>query len=161
MKIYKNLVNAAAETLQDIFDQNRYADKALEKKFKAHPQWGSRDRRFIAESVYDIVRYKRLYTNLVQSEKNYWFMVAAWVLLKGYELPDWPEFHNLNRTHIKSDFESLKSEPRVAESYPDWLWEFGIKELGKPLWEKEAKALNETAKVVFRANTLKAPGKEL
>ncbi len=161
MKIYKNLVNAAAETLQEIFDQNRYADKALEKKFKAHPQWGSRDRRFIAESVYDIVRYKRLYTALVRSEKNYWFMVAAWVLLKDYELPDWPEFHNLDRVHIKADFEALKSDPRVGESYPDWLWDFGIKELGKDLWEKEAKAMNEPAKVVFRANTLKAPGKEL
>lgn len=121
MKIYKNLVNAAAETLQEIFDQNRYADKALEKKFKSHPQWGSRDRRFIAESVYDIVRYKRLFSDLVQSEKNYWFMVAAWVILKGDELPDWPEFRNLKRTHIKADFEALKSEPKVAESYPDWL----------------------------------------
>ncbi|MBL7902188.1 MAG: methyltransferase domain-containing protein [Bacteroidia bacterium] len=161
MKIYKNLVNAAAETLQEIFDQNRYADKALEKKFKSHPQWGSRDRRFIAESVYDIVRYKRLFSDLVQSEKNYWFMVAAWVILKGDELPDWPEFRNLKRTHIKADFEALKSEPKVAESYPDWLWEFGMNELGKTLWEKEAKALNEPAKVVFRANTLKAPGKEL
>jgi 16S rRNA (cytosine967-C5)-methyltransferase len=161
MKIYKNLVNAAAETLQEIFDQNRYADKAIEKKFKAHPQWGSRDRRFIAESVYDIVRYKRLYSDLVRSEKNYWFMVAAWVLLKGYELPDWPEFHNLDRTNLKNDFDALRSELRVAESYPDWLWDFGTKELGKALWEKEAKALNEPAKVIFRANTLKAAAAEL
>ncbi len=161
MKIYKNLVNAAAETLQEIFDQNRYADKALEKKFKAHPQWGSRDRRFIAESVYDIVRYKRLYSDLIQSEKNYWFMVAAWVLLKNYELPDWPEFHNLDRAQIPFRFKALSSNPKISESYPDWFWEFGIQELGKTLWEKEAKALNETAKVVFRANTLKAPGKEL
>jgi 16S rRNA (cytosine967-C5)-methyltransferase len=161
MKIYKNLMNAAAETLQEIFEQKKYADKAIEKKFKAHPQWGSRDRRFIAEAVYDIVRYKRLYSELIRSEKNYWFMVAAWVLLKEYELPDWPEYHNLNRNAIKNDFQLLKSEIRVAESYPDWLWDYGSKELGKELWEKEAKALNQQARVVFRANTLKAPAAEL
>ncbi|MCU0360903.1 MAG: RsmB/NOP family class I SAM-dependent RNA methyltransferase [Bacteroidia bacterium] len=161
MKIYKNLVNAAAETLQEIFEQNRYADKAIEKKFKSHPQWGSRDRRFVAEAVYDIVRYKRLYSALVRSEKNYWFMVAAWVILKEYDLPDWPEFYNLKRENIKADFKALKSEPVVAESYPDWLWEFGYKELGEMVWEKEAKALNEPAKLVFRANTLKAPTSEL
>lgn len=161
MKIYKNLVNAAAETLQEIFEQNRYADKALEKKFKSHPQWGSRDRRFIAESVYDIVRYKRLYANVVQSEKNYWFMVAAWVLVKGYELPDWPEFYHLNRQQVVSGFKALQSDLKVAQSYPDWLWEYGNRELGAQMWEKEAKALNEPAPVVFRANTLKISAPEL
>lgn len=161
MKIYKNLVNAAAETLQEIFEHNRYADKAIEKKFKAHPQWGSRDRRFVSEAVYDIVRYKRLYSELVRSDKNYWFMVAAWILLKELELPDWPEFHNLNRNALKKDWESLKQDSKVAESYPDWLWTLGNEELGKDLWENEAKALNQTAKVVFRANTLKTSSFDL
>lgn len=34
MKVYKNLVNAVAETLQEIFSKDRYADKAIEKKIQ-------------------------------------------------------------------------------------------------------------------------------
>jgi 16S rRNA (cytosine967-C5)-methyltransferase len=155
MKIYKNLVNAVAETLQDIFTKNRYADKALEKKFKSHPQWGSRDRRFVAEAVYDIVRYKRFYEELIQSKNNFWFMTAAWMLMKNIEFPDWLEFQDLNRAVILQRANELKHNLPVYESYPDWLWELGLKELGKDNWEKEARALNTPAKVVLRVNTLK------
>ena len=65
MKIYKNLVNSVALTLQEIFIKNRFADKALEKTFKQNIQWGSRDRRFVAEAVYDITRNFRLYSFFV------------------------------------------------------------------------------------------------
>src|ERR1041384_7548082 len=53
MKLYKNLVNSLAFTLQEIFIRHRYADKALEKLFKKNPQWGSRDPRFVAGGGYD------------------------------------------------------------------------------------------------------------
>ncbi|HQQ92974.1 MAG TPA: RsmB/NOP family class I SAM-dependent RNA methyltransferase [Bacteroidia bacterium] len=160
MKVYKNLVNAVAETLQDIFTRDRYADKALEKKLKAHPQWGSRDRRFVAEAVYDIVRYKRLYTELIHSPGNFWMMVAAWMVLKGIEFPDWPEFRDLNRDQVLLDAQALKSMPVVSESYPDWLWELGVRELGDSVWEQEARAMNQPAKVVLRVNSLKCTEEE-
>ena len=83
MKLYKNLVNSVAQTLQEIFIKNRYADKALEKVFKQNVQWGSRDRRFVAEAVYDIVRNFRLYATLAESEKNFWFITAVWLVLKN------------------------------------------------------------------------------
>src|SRR3954470_3938349 len=100
IKLYKNLVNSVALTLQEIFVKNRYADKALERVFKAHPQWGSRDRRFVAEAVYDIVRNYRLFASLTGSEKNYWFMTAVWLVYKGYELPEWPEFRHVNAQEL-------------------------------------------------------------
>ncbi len=60
MKIYKNLVDALVKTLEEIFDKNRYADKAIEYLFKDQPKWGARDRRFVAETIYDVVRQYRL-----------------------------------------------------------------------------------------------------
>ena len=74
MKIYKNLVNSVALTLQEIFIKNRFADKALEKTFKQNIQWGSRDRRFVAEAVYDITRNFRLYSYLAETNNNFWFI---------------------------------------------------------------------------------------
>src|SRR4051812_12603997 len=149
MKLYKNLVNSVAETLQEIFVKNRYADKAIEKLFKAHPQWGSRDRRFVAEAIYDIVRNFRLYSELAQSQKNFWFITAVWLVIKEIEFPDWQEFKNLDREAIKKQKEQLKNNLPVYESYPDWLWQLGIEELGEEAWKKEALAMNQQAAVVL------------
>jgi 16S rRNA (cytosine967-C5)-methyltransferase len=161
MKLYKNLVNSVAETLQEIFVKNRYADKAIEKVFKQNPQWGSRDRRFVAEAVYDIVRNFRLYSELAQSQKNFWFITAVWLVIKEIEFPDWQEFKNLNREAIIVQKEQLKSNLPVYESYPDWLWNLGIEEFGEELWIKEALAMNQQAQVVLRVNTLKTNAKKL
>ena len=161
MKLYKNLVNSVAETLQEIFVKNRYADKAIEKVFKQNPQWGSRDRRFVAEAVYDIVRNFRLYSELAQSQKNFWFITAVWLVIKEIEFPDWQEFKNLNREAIILQKDQLKNNLPVYESYPDWLWNLGVEELGEEVWTKEALAMNQQAQVVLRVNTLKTNTKKL
>jgi 16S rRNA (cytosine967-C5)-methyltransferase len=161
MKLYKNLVNAIAQTVQEIFTKNRYADKAIERLFKQNVQWGSRDRRFVAEGVYDIVRNYRLYSTLAESEKNFWFITAVWLVVKEIEIPDWQEFKHLDPPYIREYKNSLKENLPVYESYPDWLWELGANELGKDVWEKEAIVMNQQAPVFLRTNTLKITVDEL
>lgn len=161
MKLYKNLVNAVAQTLQEIFSRNRYADKAIEWQFKNNPQWGSRDRKFIAEGVYDIVRNYRLYSELAESQNNFWFITAVWLVNKNIALPDWPEFKHVNPQTILDHKAHLEKNPAVYHSYPDWLWQMGEHELGKDLWEKEALSMNQLAPVFLRANTLKTTKNKL
>ena len=161
MKLYKNLVNSVALTLQEIFVKNRYADKALEKIFKQNPQWGSRDRRFVAEGVYDIVRNFRLYSELAESQSNFWFITAVWLVVKKIEIPDWQEFKHVDANYILARKESLQANLPIYESYPDWLWEMGTKELGAETWEQQALAMNEQAPVFLRTNTLKTSRQKL
>lgn len=143
------------------FVKNRYADKAIEKVFKLHPQWGSRDRRFVAEAVYDIVRNYRLYAELAQSQKNFWFITAVWLVVKGVDFPDWQEFKDLDRSDVLKQKDHLKTNLPIYESYPDWLWSMGVDELGEDVWQQEAIAMNQTAQVVLRVNTLKTNTKQL
>ena len=155
MKLYKNLCEAVAQALQSIFTDNKYADQVIEKLLKSNPKWGSRDRRFIAETTYDIVRWQRLFVELSQADDNdYWKLVGTWCLWKNYELPDWEEFGGLARENFDVQYESLKSIRKIRESIPDWLDELGEKELGTA-WEKEIASLNTEARVVLRVNTLK------
>ena len=161
MKLYKNLVNSVALTLQDIFIKNRYADKALEHLFKRNAQWGGRDRRFVAEAVYDSVRNYRLYAELAGSEKNFWFITAVWLVLQDIEIPDWQEFKHLDRDFILKRREALRSDLPLFSSYPDWLWKEGVKELGQEAWEKEAQAMNHQAPVFLRSNTIKTTQEHL
>lgn len=161
MKIYRNLSAAVVEGLHDIFVNKKYADKVIEKILKSNPKWGARDRRFIAETTYDIVRWYRLFKEISEAEdEDFWKLLGVWCLWNNTEFPDWEEFKGLDRKKIEARYEEFQSDRKIKESIPDWLDELGEKELGKE-WAKELTALNEEASVVLRVNTLKVNRKSL
>lgn len=161
MKLHRNLVDAVGEGLSFIFNEQQYADKVVEKQLKKDKRWGARDRAFIAETIYDIVRWKRLYAEIGEvrepfSVHNLRRMFAVWATLKGIALPDWGNyFEDTPIRRIKGKFDELSKVRKLRESVPDWLDTLGTEELGEGLWEKELHALNELAPVVLRVNTLK------
>ncbi len=161
VKLYRNLCEAVVNGLELIFTEKKYADKVIEKILKSNPKWGARDRRFIAETIYDIVRWYRLFIELTGAdEDDYWKLLAVWCLWNKVDFPDWEELKGLNRKKILENYEQLKANRKIRESIPDWLDELGVKELGTK-WEKEIAALNEEAKVVLRVNTIKISREEL
>lgn len=155
MKIHRPLLQGIVTALEKIFRDQEYSDKVLERLFKQHPQWGSRDRRFVAEMVYDSVRYYRLLSTLAQSETNFWYMSGILLCLKNSPLPEWPDFKHLYPDQIIKQHTLLKGQFNIIESYPDWLSQLCEKELGTDVWQTEARAMNQTAEVVLRVNTLK------
>jgi len=159
MRLHRNLVDATVRALHQIFNENKAADKVLHSTLKQDKRWGSRDRAFIAETTYDIVRNKRLYSEIAQIKSPYkieglFYLVAIWAVLKEIDLPNWETFKNIPIQKISQRFDSLSKKRRILHSVPDWLDELGAKELGVLWWEKELAALNEQAKVVLRCNTL-------
>ena len=161
VKLYRNMCEAVVAGLAEIFEHGKYADKVIEKILKSNPKWGARDRRFIAETIYDIVRWYRLFRELAQAgEYDYWKLLAVWCMWNKTEFPDWDELKNIDRKRILSRYDEVKAIRNVRESIPDWLGEAGEKELGSK-WEKEIASLNEEAKVVLRVNTLKISRTEL
>ena len=123
-------------------------------------RWGSRDRGFIAETTYDIVRWKRLYEEIAEvkepySRANLFRLFTVWAVLRGISLPDWKQLEETPSRRIKGRFDELSKIRKYRESVPDWLDELGEKSLGNNLWTKELHALNEQAAVVIRTNTLK------
>ena len=166
MKLHRNLVFAVVDALGNIFNDGEYADKVVEKTLKRDKRWGSRDRGFIAETTYDIVRWKRLYAEIAEvkapySRANLFRMFAVWAVLKGIELPDWKQLEPVPARRIKGKFDELSKIRKFKESIPDWLDELGEKALGDKLWSKEIAALNQQASVILRVNTLKTTKEKL
>jgi len=160
MRLHKNLVVAVIKILDGTFNQNFYADKTIEKILKSDKRWGSRDRGFIAETSYEIIRWKRLYSQISETKSPYkygelWKMFSVWAVLKGIQLPNWKEFENTPTRRIKGKFDSLVKIRKFRESIPDWLDKTGCDELGENRWTSELSALNEKANVIIRANSLK------
>src|SRR5690606_340832 len=129
-------------------------------------RWGARDRAFIAETTYDIVRWKRLYTEIAEAHEPYsrqhlFRLFAVWCVLKGISLPDWKQLEETPERRIKGKFDELSKIRKFRESVPDWMDELGEKSLGNKLWTKEIAALNQQADVILRVNTLKIPKPQL
>jgi 16S rRNA (cytosine967-C5)-methyltransferase len=180
LKVHELLVAEVATAIRSIFNQGIHADKVIEKSLKIHRKWGARDRRFFAESVYEIVRWWR-YLWWLKGQTEFSFeendlkclWAIWWYWQKDEVLTDYlkinpnnslcrgapaplnyenpsANFHNIIKERLK------KIPPRpIYQSIPDWLDKLGEQELAER-WPDILKSLNEKAPVFLRANTLKS-----
>lgn len=151
------------ESLDLVFKKNMKADRAIEITFKKYKNLGSRDRKWIAEWFYKIIRYYELYAYCAQTRNNLWEICGTAFLLNQLDLPSFTDFKNLQqrknqilRLHElaqKDDFlingfpeiwKKLNEKEKLSERIPEWL-----------------KLLNEEALPIIRINSLKISGKQL
>ncbi|MFH6934851.1 RsmB/NOP family class I SAM-dependent RNA methyltransferase [Flavobacterium sp. FlaQc-30] len=166
MRLHRNLVYTTIDSLNAIFNEGEYADKVVARALKKDKRWGSSDRKFVAETIYEIVRWKRLYAEIAEVKEPYdrdnlWRMFAVWAVLRGYPIPDWRQLEGTPERKIKGRFDELSKVRALKESIPDWMDELGVKELGEKIWSKEITAQNQPAKVILRTNTLKGTKENL
>lgn len=159
-KLHANLVEAVVQSLLRIFGEQQYADRVVEQVLRSDSRWGARDRAFVAENIYEMVRWWRLLWAVYGTEPT--LSAAAlhqlfglhW-LLKGNMLPDNELYAALLQN--PENWQTRKaniSQRAIRVSIPDWLDTLGEAELGEN-WTKEIEAMNDEAPVVLRANTLK------
>jgi 16S rRNA (cytosine967-C5)-methyltransferase len=166
MRLHRNLCFAVIDGVLQVFNDGDYTDKVIQTLLKRDKRWGSRDRGFVAETTYDIVRWKRLYAEIAEvkepfSRDDAWRLFAVWATLKGIKLPDWKYFEGTPTRKIKGRFDEALKTRKIKESIPDWIDTLGVAELGENKWSKELAKQNEQAEVILRVNTLKTNKKDL
>ena len=166
MRLHRNLCFAVIDGVLEVFNDGKYADKVIQGLLKRDKRWGSRDRGFVAETTYDIVRWKRLYAEIAEvkapfSRDDAWRLFAVWATLKGIKLPDWKYFEGTPTRKIKGRFDEVSKIRKIKESIPDWMDAIGVEELGESIWTKELAKQNEQAEVILRVNTLKTNKNDL
>ena len=166
MKIFPNLVEAVVLALSRIFHDGEKADRVVQEVLKSNPKWGSRDRRFIADQIYEVVRWYRFLYEVWGNEPNSdrdsfdWYGVLAVLWLKqGKKWPDFSPFDQLDQGDLESKISRLYSFA-IENSYPEWLDAYGRAQL-EDKWETTAIKLNEEQNVYLRVNSLKATQKEV
>ena len=154
MKVHRVLAEAAYGLLEGVFAHGRVLDHALAEAFAANPKWGKRDRAFLAETVFEVVRWRRALAFVAGGEVPRMLCAAQWLRM-GLEMPEWLGVGNGQAEEMAAREGALAGQPRaVRESIPDWLDEVGEQELGAQ-WALELAALNRRAPVFLRINTLK------
>ncbi|MBX2903309.1 MAG: RsmB/NOP family class I SAM-dependent RNA methyltransferase [Chitinophagales bacterium] len=150
MKLHRNLVHAVAQAITQITEEANHAETVVENLLASNKKWGARDRHFIAENIYEIIRHQLLLRHCANSS-NPFHLLAARYTLQGLEIPDWAEFKDFTFSPPGADLPY-----KITYSIPDWLNEFGIDQLGEKNWQQEMQAMHTTAKTCLRINTLKA-----
>jgi 16S rRNA (cytosine967-C5)-methyltransferase len=140
--------------LREVFESGRVLDRVLEQAFRSNPKWGKRDRNFIAETVFEVTRWRRALAYVAGSENLESLCVAQWNRA-GLEIPEWWAWEGHSVPEMTAREELLGSEPRaIHESVPDWLDRRASEELGEA-WDRELSALNRRAPVFLRVNRLR------
>ena len=155
----------------DVFASGYYVDKVIERRFKAHPKWGSRDRRQFAETVYEITRWWRWHWYLAGlpdgdcllpervTQARVWEVWGAFWTSKTGNVPHFDECADLDADEITQRTQTMVA-PAIRSAIPDWLNDLAKSEIGEA-WPPLLRALNRPADVFLRANTLKIETKPL
>jgi len=163
MKYFKHLFDSTANALVNIFSEGRHADKVIEYYFRNNKKWGKRDRQFVAENVYGCVRWWNKYIYLTEAENDTPLVqankaIAAHIIISNLPLPEW--YAGLvDEANVRRRQREVKAA-HIVNAFPKWIFDLGREELGSR-WDEIAGQLNEPAKVVLRANTLKISANEL
>lgn len=164
MKLHRILVDAVVSGLNQIFYQNQQADRVVETLLKSNKKWGARDRAFIAETIYENVRWWRKIGYVAdispKTTNDLWKMVAVWFWMNGIELPDWAELDGLDTASLEKNAAEAETIRAVRASIPDWLDTLGASQLGDK-WNAEVHALNLPTNLFVRVNTLKISKEKL
>lgn len=168
-------LHATIELLHEILSgwqsEKRFpADKVIDRFFRSRRYIGSKDRAYVGELVYWVLRNLALLQWNVGAQYNARLLVfAALQYRKEYKLAELDALCDGDKysphTMTPSEREALLKKPaepplHVRLNYPQWLEPELKKTLGGD-FEKAMQALNEQASTDLRANTLKTTRDEL
>ncbi len=123
--------------------QNLPLDLFISKYFRSHPSLGSKDRGFIAETVYALIRWQGL--------------------LDFYtKIPTWEARYSIFKT---IEWENIQNNPEIPDSirvsFPPQLFDLMVNNFGKEQAQQLCLICNTPAPTTIRTNTLKISREDL
>jgi 16S rRNA (cytosine967-C5)-methyltransferase len=153
------LLQAAAAAVGAALQMLHPADAVLRSFFAANRSLGQRDRAFVAETVFSVLRHKRLLEHLVPEPTARKLACAVLIKLQGYSLG---QLEPLLQRDDRDWVLALKAAaidtlpPAVRLSLPDWLYERLIVETSEQDAAEFGRAMLRTAPLDLRVNSLLA-----
>jgi 16S rRNA (cytosine967-C5)-methyltransferase len=153
------LIKAATAAMGMVLPFTHPADAVLREFFGAHRELGSRDRAFIAENIFAVLRNKRLLEQWLGESTPRKLVLAGLIKLQGYSISQLDAtLGNSDREWAGrlrgADTESLP--PAVRLSLPDWIYERLLAEASEAEALEFGRAMLRPAPLDLRVNTMKS-----
>jgi 16S rRNA (cytosine967-C5)-methyltransferase len=161
--INPNLLRLSAMALADVLGKPGPADVKLGRFFKDNRELGVKDRAFVAESVYGVLRRKSLLAYLSDGEDPR-KLVLAWLLrVQGMSLRELDSALNKQQKEWAQAIKAKSVEnidPAMQADVPQWLWQSLADQYGEAEALAMARSLQQPAPLDLRVNILKATREE-
>jgi 16S rRNA (cytosine967-C5)-methyltransferase len=164
-RITADMIDVATEVLSTLLDFSQPADAVLSNYFRNHRELGSRERAFVADTAYAVLRRKRFLERLCGDK---WsprqLVLAALIRVQGMSQRQLGETLSADEDKWLIEFKA-RPEPVLSPAeqcdLPDWLYERLATAYSAEQILDMARALNQPAPLDLRVNTLKATRDEV
>ncbi|MEQ1599085.1 MAG: RsmB/NOP family class I SAM-dependent RNA methyltransferase [Methylotenera sp.] len=158
-----NLIRQAAVVLANLLDFNSPADAKLSDFFRNNRDLGTKDRAFVAESVYGVLRRLRYLSAVTANEENdpddSRKLILAWLLrVQGKSIREMESVLNEQQTEWAHTIKAKSTENlplAVQADVRDWLWDKLVAQYGESEALTICRSMHEQASLDLRVNTIK------
>ena len=158
-----NLIRQAAVVLANLLDFNSPADAKLSEFFRNNRELGTKDRAFVAESVYGVLRRLRYLSVVAANEENdpddARKLILAWLLrVQGKSIRELEPVLNEQQTEWAHAIKAKSTENlplAVQADVRDWLWDKLVAQYGEAEALTICRSMFEQASLDLRVNTIK------
>ena len=158
------LLDATAAALSEVLEFAFPADAVLSRFFREHSNLGQRDRRTVAETVYAVLRRRRLLEHLAGPASPRDTVLVAWAVLLGANLKELETLTRKTELDLLADIKRRAHEPQPYEiecDLPDWLIERLRAHYDAHALLELAKGLQRPAPLDLRVNLARASREEV
>lgn len=164
-----NLLRQAAMVLTNLLEFNSPADAKLSDFFRNNRDLGTKERAFVAETVYGVLRRLRFLTALTtendDDQPDARQLILAWLLrVQGMSIQKLEPMLNEQQKEwaLKIKAKSTENLPLAVQAdVRDWLWEKLVSQYGEAEALKIARSMHESATLDLRVNTIKGTRDEV
>jgi len=165
LRITSAVIDRAGEALERLLEFAQPADAVLSGYFREHRELGGRERGFVAETCYAVLRRKRQLEKLVAPAKSArWLVLASLLRFSGVGQRQLAEMVSATERNWLLEFKS-RAEPEMSladqADLPDWLVDRLLQRLAPPELLELARGLNQAAPLDLRVNSLKSRREEV
>ncbi len=164
-----NLLRQAAMLLNDMLNFDKPADAKMSEFFRNNRELGNKERAFIAETVYGVIRRFRFLSTLTANDENdpddARKLILAWLLrVQGRSLRDLDDMLTEQQKEWAIAIKAKSTEDfpiAVQADVRDWLWEKLISQYGEEQALTICRSMFEQATLDLRVNTIKGTPEEV
>lgn len=164
-----NLLRQAAMLLTNLLDFNSPADAKLGEFFRNHRELGTKERAFVAESVYGVLRRLRYLSTVAANEADdpddARKLILAWLLrVQGKSLRELDDILTDQQKEWAVTIKAKSTENlplAVQADVRDWFWEKLVAQYGETEALTICRSMFEQASLDLRVNTIKSSREEV
>ena len=155
MKPSAALLDHVETLLAELLRFDRAADQAVSAYFRKHRNLGQRDRAFVAETAYAVLRRRRTLEAAAGASAPRPLAIAALVLVHGLSARALEGLLRENERELVARVRATRADalsPAVRAELPDWLWDRLVAEQGDEQAMKSARGSLNPAPLDLRVN---------